>query len=587
MIRHNVYGNTEGIRDALLAKLDDLYSYELEEGEYLPRELMQLLAEYSCQLNREIAVYITRDGEIVHVAVGTDCDVELVDFRLRRNASRLSRVRCIHTHPDGDGRLSDVDLSALKIFRYDAMTAVGVKGGQPVNVQTAFLTSNTEVLMGDAVRWYQVPDQAWLDQIEQSDLLVGTEETSRIAGGPEKAVLMGIESTESLEELKRLAETAGAQVVGAFLQNRTKPDGALFIGRGRAEELARECQALEADLCILDEELTGIQMRNLEDLLRVKVIDRTTLILDIFAQRASSAEGKLQVELAQLQYQSTRLIGQGLVLSRLAGGIGTRGPGESQLEMNRRRIRERMTELKRRLAEVEKQRDIRRKNREKNGTPVVALVGYTNSGKSTLLNTLTGSQVYAQDQLFATLDAVSRRMETPEKTEYLLVDTVGFIRKLPHTLVSAFRSTLEEAALADVLVIVNDGASREMAAQHETVEQVLADLGATEQKRIEVVNKCDIADPWPTFPGAVMISASTGQGLEELRRAIADALQESYAPVTFRIPFTRYGILAQIRPLGRVIAEQHTEEGTELTIVLARDDVSRLVRQHGEEILKN
>ena len=587
MIRHNVYGNTEGIRDALLAKLDDLYSYELEEGEYLPRELMQLLAEYSCQLNREIAVYITRDGEIVHVAVGTDCDVELVDFRLRRNASRLSRVRCIHTHPDGDGHLSDVDLSALKIFRYDAMTAVGVKGGQPVNVQTAFLTSNTEVLTGETVRWYQVPDQAWLDQIEQSDLLVGTEETSRISGGPEKAVLMGIESTESLEELKRLAETAGAQVVGAFLQNRTKPDGALFIGRGRAEELARECQALEADLCILDEELTGIQMRNLEDLLRVKVIDRTTLILDIFAQRASSAEGKLQVELAQLQYQSTRLIGQGLVLSRLAGGIGTRGPGESQLEMNRRRIRERMTELKRRLAEVEKQRDIRRKNREKNGTPVVALVGYTNSGKSTLLNTLTGSQVYAQDQLFATLDAVSRRMETPEKTEYLLVDTVGFIRKLPHTLVSAFRSTLEEAALADVLVIVNDGASREMAAQHETVEQVLADLGATEQKRIEVVNKCDIADPWPTFPGAVMISASTGQGLEELRRAIADALQESYAPVTFRIPFTRYGILAQIRPLGRVIAEQHTEEGTELTIVLARDDVSRLVRQHGEEILKN
>ena len=587
MIRHNVYGNTEGIRDALLTKLDDLYSYELEEGEYLPRELMQLLAEYSCQLNREIAVYITRDGEIVHVAVGTDCDVELVDFRLRRNASRLSRVRCIHTHPDGDGHLSDVDLSALKIFRYDAMTAVGVKGGQPVNVQTAFLTSNTEVLMGDAVRWYQVPDQAWLDQIEQSDLLVGTEETFRIAGGPEKAVLMGIESTESLEELKRLAETAGAQVVGAFLQNRTKPDGALFIGRGRAEELARECQALEADLCILDEELTGIQMRNLEDLLRVKVIDRTTLILDIFAQRASSAEGKLQVELAQLQYQSTRLIGQGLVLSRLAGGIGTRGPGESQLEMNRRRIRERMTELKRRLAEVEKQRDIRRKNREKNGTPVVALVGYTNSGKSTLLNTLTGSQVYAQDQLFATLDAVSRRMETPEKTEYLLVDTVGFIRKLPHTLVSAFRSTLEEAALADVLVIVNDGSSREMAAQHDTVEQVLADLGATEQKRIEVVNKCDIADPWPTFPGAVMISASTGQGLEELKSRIAEALQESYAPVTFRIPFTRYGILAQIRPLGRVIAEQHTEEGTELTIVLARDDVSRLVRQHGEEILKN
>ena len=586
MIRHNVYGNTEGIRDSMLRQLDDLYSYEPEEGEYLPRELMMLLAEYSCRLNREIAVYLTRDGEIVHVAVGSDCDVELVDFRLRRNARRLSGVRCIHTHPDGDGRLSDVDLSALKIFRYDAMTAVGVKDGEPVSVQTAFLKSDNEILMPPPVRWKQIPDREWMEQILISDGLVGREETDQVSEGPEKAVLMGMESMESLEELKRLAETAGAQVVGCFLQKRDRPDGALFIGRGRAEELARECQALDADLCIMDEELTGIQNRNLEDILRVKVIDRTTLILDIFAQRAVSSEGKLQVELAQLQYQSTRLIGQGLVLSRLAGGIGTRGPGESQLEMNRRRIRERMTELRRRLGEVEKQRDIRRKSRERNRVPVVALVGYTNSGKSTLLNTLTGAGVYAQDQLFATLDAVSRRMETPEHTEYLLVDTVGFIRKLPHTLVSAFRSTLEEAALADVLVIVNDGSSREMASQHDTVEQVLSDLGAMDAKRIEAVNKCDIADPWPTFPGAVMISAKTGEGLEELKKRIADAIQENYLPVTFQIPFSRFGLTAQIRPLGRVISEEYTDEGTELVMVMDREEVNRLVRQHGTGILK-
>ena len=585
-MKHNVYGNTEGIRDAMLAELDNLYNLATEEGEYLPKGLMKQLAAYSCRLNREIAVYITREGEIVHVAVGTDCDVELIDFRLRRNAKRLSRVRCVHTHPDGDGHLSDVDISALKIFRYDAMTAVGVKDGEPVNVQTAFLESEKDVRISETVRWYRVPDRDWLDQIEASDQLVGTGETDRVSEGAEKAVLMGIESMESLEELKRLAETAGAEVAGMFLQKRDRPDGALFIGRGRAEELARECQALDADLCILDEELTGIQTRNLEDLLRIKVIDRTTLILDIFAQRASSAEGKLQVELAQLQYQSTRLIGQGLVMSRLAGGIGTRGPGESRLEMNRRRIRERMTELRRRLAEVEKQRDIRRKNREKNGTPVVALVGYTNSGKSTLLNEMTGSDVYARDQLFATLDAVSRRMETPEKTEYLLVDTVGFIRKLPHALVSAFRSTLEEAALADVLVIVNDGASAEMAKQHDTVEEVLAELGATEQKRIEVVNKCDIADPWPSFPGAVMISAKTGEGIGELRQRIADALQENHMPVTFMIPFDRYEILAQIRPLGRVITEEYTDTGTEVTIVLAKEDVSRIVAQHGTAIIK-
>ena len=585
MIKHNVQGNIDGVRDAVLARLDSLYSYELEEGEFLPRELMKMLAEVSCALNREIAVYITRDGEIVNVAVGTDCDVELTDFRLRRNANRLSCVRCVHTHPDGDGRLSDVDLSALKIFRYDAMTAVGVKDGEPVSVQTAFLVENTELLITPPARWYKLPEAEWLAQIEESDRLVGREETAEMKDGRVKAVLMGIESEESLEELARLAETAGAEVVGSFLQHRDKPDTAMYIGKGRAEELARECQALEADLCIFDEELTGVQVRNLEEVLRVKVIDRTALILDIFAGRASSAEGKLQVELAQLQYRSARLIGQGLVLSRLAGGIGTRGPGESKLEMNRRRIRERMTELRRRLDELEKQRSIRRKNRERNEVPVVALVGYTNAGKSTLLNALTGSDVYVQDQLFATLDAVSRRMVTPENTEYLLTDTVGFIRKLPHTLVSAFRSTLEEAVLADVLVIVSDGSSKEMFSQHDTVEEVLAELGATEQKRIEVINKCDEGDPDPVFPGAVLISAKTGEGLEDLKQKIAEALQASHKPVTFRIPFSRYGLLSEIRPLGRVIAENHTDTGTELTLMIASEDAERLIKKYGSGIV--
>ena len=579
-MKYRVTGNTEGIRDGMLARLDSLFDCELEEGSYLPREMMKMLAECSCAVNREIAVYITRDGEIVSVAVGTDCDVELTDYRLRRNEKRLSYVRCVHTHPNGDGRLSDVDLSALKIFRYDAMTAVGVRDGEPTFIQTAFLAENTEILMDEPVRWYKVPDAEWLKQIDRSDELVGREETRQVDGQPEKAVLMGIESMESLEELKRLAETAGAEVAAMFLQKRDKPDSALFIGRGRAEELGRECQALEADVCIFDEELTGMQVRNLEEMLRIRVIDRTMLILDIFAQRASSAEGKLQVELAQLQYRSARLIGQGLVLSRLAGGIGTRGPGESKLEMNRRRIRMRMTELKRRLDELEKQRNIRRKNRERNEIPVVALVGYTNAGKSTLLNALSGADVYVQDQLFATLDAVSRRMETAEKTPYLLTDTVGFIRKLPHTLISAFRSTLDEAVLADVLVIVSDGSSPDMMKQHDTVEQVLAELGATEQKRIEVVNKCDLGDPEPNgIPGAVIISAQTGEGLEDLKAAIAAALQESFAPVSFLVPFSRYGILNEIRKAGRVMTEEHTSEGTAVTAMISREDAERIARK--------
>lgn len=586
MIKQEVHGNLTGLRDAVIAALGELYAYEVEEGAFLPRELMQTLAKFSAQMNREIAVYITRDGEVVEVCVGTDRDVELRDYRLRRNAQRLSCVRCVHTHPNGDGRLSDVDLSALRAFRYDAMVAIGCQGGEPTFVQAAFLGEKQSILMDEPCRWYRLPERDWLTQVEESDRVVGWDEEASKPHERERAVLMGIESEESLRELARLADTAGAEVVAAYLQKRDKPDNALFIGRGRAEELCRQCQALEADVCILDEELTGIQVRNLEDMLRVKVIDRTTLILDIFAQRATSAEGKLQVELAQLQYQSTRLIGQGLVLSRLAGGIGTRGPGESKLEMNRRRIRERMTELRRRLDAVEKQRELRRKSREKNEVPVVALVGYTNAGKSTLLNAMTGAEVYAQDQLFATLDAVSRRVETAEHTAYLLTDTVGFIRKLPHALVSAFRSTLEEAVLADVLVIVSDGASGEMLQQHETVEDVLRDLGATEQPRIEVINKVDLGTVAPAIPGAVMVSAQTGEGLEALRHAIAAQLQKTYSPVTFFLPFSQYGALAQIRPLGRVVQERHTDTGTELTIVLSQADRERLVSKYGQGIIK-
>ncbi len=576
-----IHGNTKGVRDTLLQTMAGMYGAEIGDGEFLPRALMQELARYTAALNREIALYITRDGEVVDVSIGTDRDVELRDYRLRRNARRLSCVRCVHTHPNGDGRLSDVDLSALRSFRYDAMVAVGVKDGEPTFVQAAFLGEGSAVVMDEPVRWYRVPDADWLSQIARSDRLVGWGEEEQSTNKRERAVLMGIESEESLAELARLADTAGAEVVASFLQKRDKPDTALFIGRGRADELCRQCQALEADLCILDEELTGIQVRNLEDALRVKVIDRTTLILDIFAQRASSAEGKLQVELAQLQYQSTRLIGQGLVLSRLAGGIGTRGPGESKLEMNRRRIRERMTDLRRRLDALEKQRGLRRKSRERNEVPVVALVGYTNAGKSTLLNRLTGADVYVQDQLFATLDAVSRRMETAEHTPYLLVDTVGFIRKLPHTLVSAFRSTLDEAALADVLVIVSDGASGEMLRQHETVEAVLSELGATDQPRIEVINKCDLTSAAPALPGAVMVSAKTGEGLEELKRRIADELQKGYAPADFFIPFSQYGVLSQLRPLGRVVRESHTDTGTELTMILSKADRDRIVSRFG------
>ncbi len=582
-----LHGNLEGLRDSLLAELRALTDWEIEPDSFLPRELMQRLAAFSSGMNREIAVYITRDGAIVDVAVGTDSDVELRDYRLRRNRRRLSRVRCVHTHPNGDGHLSDVDLSALKSFRYDAMVAVGCLRGEPTSVQAAFLGAEESVIMERPYPWYKLPEAAWLRQVEESDALIGREQAAETGDERERAVLMGIESEESLAELARLAETAGAEVVGSFLQKRGKPDNALFIGKGRADELSRDCQALEADVCIFDEELSGIQARNLEEMLRVKVIDRTMLILDIFAQRAASAEGKLQVELAQLQYRSARLIGASGALSRLAGGIGTRGPGESKLEMDRRRIRERIADLRRRLEDVERQRSVRNKSRERSGIPVVALVGYTNAGKSTLLNALTGSEVYVEDQLFATLDTVSRRAETPEHTPYLLTDTIGFIRKLPHTLISAFRATLQEAADADVLVIVSDGASDQLMQQHDTVEQVLQELGAGDQPRIEAINKADLGKAEPALPGAILISALTGTGLDDLNRAIAEALQKTTVTATVFMPYAKGSLLQQIRGMGRVIDETYTDEGTRLTMVLPAADRDRIAARWGEDVFVN
>ena len=294
----------------------------------------------------------------------------------------------------------------------------------------------------------------------------------------ERAMLISTDSEDSLDELAALAETAGALVVSRVLQKRQRPDPGTFIGSGKAEELALNCQALEVDLAILDDELTGAQQRNLENALGVRVIDRTALILDIFAGRAQSAEGKLQVELAQMKYRLPRLVGLGQSLSRLGGGIGTRGPGETRLEVDRRRVRRRIDDLENQLADLKRQRDMRRARREKQDKTVVALVGYTNAGKSTLLNALSGADVLVEDKLFATLDPVMRMVALPENRECLLVDTVGFIRKLPHQLVEAFHSTLEEALCADLIVVVSDVSSPFYRQQRETVFSVLDQLGA-------------------------------------------------------------------------------------------------------------
>ena len=582
-----IHGNTEGIRKTVLDELTTLYDVQLEPGQFMPQDLLQSLCGYSASMNREIAVYITRFGEVADVLIGRADSIDLPDLRLRRGERRLSMVRCVHTHPRATGELSDVDVSALLSMRFDAMCAVGVsEDGRPTSVQCAFLDAESEghVRRTELISARRLPQEEWLAEIERTDAAYRAANPATRTGR-ERAVLVGIESEESLDELEELAKTAGAETVLRVLQKRPKPDPVYCVGKGKAEELSLRCQAAQADLVIFDEELSGVMQKNLEEILRLKVVDRTALILDIFAARANTREGKLQVEMAQLKYRSQRLLGQGLVLSRLAGGIGTRGPGESKLEVNRRRIRERLTDLERELEQIERQRGLRRQSREKSGVPIVALVGYTNAGKSTLFNRLTGADVYVENQLFATLDSVSRPIELPHGGKALLVDTVGFIRKLPHELVKAFRATLEEARLADVLVLVLDGADAQMESRRRTVEEVLDSLGATEAPRVEAVNKCDLIAPEAqSLPGALYISASTGRSVENLLLRVENELEAGAQEVRLLIPFSRYALVSRLHAMGGVLEQRHSEEGVEIRMRITPQNVKFACRE-GAKVL--
>ena len=391
----------------------------------------------------------------------------------------------------------------------------------------------------------------------------------------QRAVLVSVDTGEfdmeaSLLELRELARTAEAEVVAELTQKRDTPDKATCIGSGRAEELRDLCENVDAEIVIVDRELSATQQRNLEDIVDRPVIDRTTLILDIFAARAQSAEGRLQVELAQLQYRLPRLAGQGTSLSRLGGGIGTRGPGETKLETDRRHIRRRITALKGQLAEVERRRVGLRDRRKKVGTQTVALVGYTNAGKSTLLNTLTGAGVLAEDKLFATLDPVSRALKLPDGRQVLLIDTVGFVRRLPHHLVQAFRSTLEEATEADVILNVCDASSDEAQEHLKVTTDLLAELGCGDTPIVSVLNKCDAAEgPLPHVEGrSVCISARTGQGIDDLLTAVAEALPRDRKRVTLLLPFSEGALAERCRREGAVEQEEYVPEGLRMTATL-------------------
>ena len=600
-----IKGNIKGIRDSVIAELQKLY--DMQSPQLVSQELAVKLADITEYINREISVYITRSGQIIEIAVGDNATVELPSFSGRRGAGRLSGIRCIHTHPGGNPYLSGVDISALKNNKYDAMVAIGVLSPDFTKSELTFglitgIDSN-ENYTAECYGPYSIEDAEninFVNTVSTIERILDKQTgTASLQVMSERAILIGMEwgrndslwtVDDSLEELKQLADTAGATVIKKFIQKRPKPDPAFFIGRGKVQELALYAQQENIDLCIFDDELSPAQQRNIESVMGIRILDRTALILDIFAQRARTNEGKLQVELAQLQYTLPRIMGKGLMLSRLGGGIGTRGPGETKLEVDRRRIRDRIAFIKDQIEKVKAVRSLHRSKRKKNNVFEVSLVGYTNAGKSTLLNTLTNSDIYAKDQLFATLDPTTRQLMLPNKQEIIITDTVGFIQRLPHQLIAAFRSTLEVVTEADLLVHVIDVSHELYKEQAAAVHEVLKEISAETKPVITVYNKIDklppdskLADRLALEEDTVCISAAKKLNLETLQQMIESHLKSKAVEVTLCIPYAETAKAAQLHETANVLEQEYTENGAVMKVILPVEDLEA----YNEYILKS
>lgn len=600
-----IKGNIKGIRDSVIAELQKLY--DMQSPRLVSQELAVKLADITEYINREISVYITRSGQIIEIAVGDNATVELPTFSGRRGAGRLSGIRCIHTHPGGNPYLSGVDISALKNNKYDAMVAIGVVSPDFTKSELTFglitgIDSN-ENYTAECYGPYNIEDAEninFVNTVSTIERILDKQTgTASLQVMSERAILIGMEwgrndslwtVDDSLEELKQLADTAGATVIKKFIQKRPKPDPAFFIGRGKVQELALYAQQENIDLCIFDDELSPAQQRNIESVMGIRILDRTALILDIFAQRARTNEGKLQVELAQLQYTLPRIMGKGLMLSRLGGGIGTRGPGETKLEVDRRRIRDRIAFIKDQIEKVKAVRSLHRSKRKKNNVFEVSLVGYTNAGKSTLLNTLTNSDIYAKDQLFATLDPTTRQLTLTNKQEIIITDTVGFIQRLPHQLIAAFRSTLEVVTEADLLVHVIDVSHELYKEQAAAVHEVLKEIGAETKPVITVYNKIDklppdskLADRLALEEDTVCISAAKKLNLETLQQMIESHLKSKAVEVTLCIPYAETAKAAQLHETANVLEQEYTENGAVMKVILPVEDLEA----YNEYILKS
>ncbi|MBW2055862.1 MAG: GTPase HflX [Deltaproteobacteria bacterium] len=498
-----IYGNATGLKPSQIDRIQRLYRRKIHPDKVISPEAARFLSEVSLEIGRQVGILVNRRGTVEYVIVGDQKGILIPDLsRHRGGPNRLRGLRCIHTHLRGEG-LTDDDLTDLALLRLDLMTALAVDAnGGSRRMEVGHLLADNPRGERWAVSSYPSPSQC---DIEFLSFIGSLEDEFRrsqgLSGSPrdgERALLVGVHrksrhrAEESMEELKDLARSSGVTVVDCVIQRPHELDFRFLIGRGKLKDLVIRCNQLGVDLIIFDNDLTPTQAAAIADFVEVRVIDRTQLILDIFAQRAKSPDGKVQVELAQLRYLLPRLSGKSTAFSRLAGGIGGRGPGETKLEIDRRRVRDRIHALEKRLNLLSRARNQRRSKRLRNGIPILSIIGYTNAGKSTLLNSLTNSHVAVEDRLFATLDTATRRLRFPRDRDVIVTDTVGFIRDLPPDLIGAFRATLDELRDADLLIHLVDISNPRFEEHIRSVQKILADLDLMHLPRLLVLNKEDL-----------------------------------------------------------------------------------------------
>ena len=505
---NKVFGNTSGLKANQISRLQKIYNRSVDPSQLISPELARYMVELTDELRRQIGVLIDRRGRIEYVMLGDANEIALPDFkRVRAGSGRFRGLRHVHTILDDKGLRHDalVDLALLRLDLVAAIAPDQRRSNLPGNVHIAYLMPLREEAEEEYQPWRQLPPKQFHRYDEDIlELITALEDeystsvtTKKVKGDGEKAILVTVyqgnkaEAENSMAELEELAKSAGVTVVKKVLQRQDRINPKSLIGKGKITDLAIRSMGLEAELLIVDCNLSASQARTLAEMMDIKVLDRTQLILDIFAQRANSRDGKIQVELAQLKYLMPRLNARDDSLSRLTGGIGSRGPGETKLEIGRRRTKDKITRLEKQLKQMSKSRNQRRSRRQKAGIPIVSIVGYTNAGKSTLLNALTKSEVYVQDQLFATLDTSTRRLRFPREREVIITDTVGFIRDLPKDLIAAFKATLEELEDADLLLHVIDASNPQHEQQKRSVETILTEIGVASKPTLVVYNKMD------------------------------------------------------------------------------------------------